>query len=58
MEICPTYHNKKCPVPLDAFQQRYIRAFNRYPSKEDFIFQNELIHKKVYTSTSGKKSYC
>jgi hypothetical protein len=43
MEIgTTTHHNKRCPVPLDAFQQRYIHAFNRYPSQEDFIFQEQV----------------
>ena len=44
MEISPT---TKCPLPLDAFQQRYIGAFNRYPSQEDFRFQNKKINEQV-----------
>lgn len=46
MKISPT-SPKKHPVPLDAFGQRYIKAFNKYPSHEDFQFQKELIHKQV-----------
>ena len=48
MEMGPTtYQKKKSPVPLDAFAQRYVQTFNKYPSKEDFHFQNELINEKV-----------
>ena len=48
MEIGPTYHNKKSPVPLDAFAQRYVRTFNKHPSKEDFQYQNKLINEQVW----------
>ena len=48
MEIGPkTYHNEKRPVPLDAFGQRYVRIFNKYPSRTDFEFQYKLINEQV-----------
>lgn len=47
MEIDPTNHNRR-PVPLDAFAQRYISIFNRYPSQDDFQFHNNLINEQVY----------
>jgi hypothetical protein len=48
MEIGPTiYHNRKSPVNLEAFADRYVRTFNKYPSKKDFQFQIELFNKQV-----------
>ena len=48
MEIEPTTNHSRRPVPLDAFAQRYINIFNRYPSHEDFQFHNKLINDQVY----------